>query len=302
MKPLETPSVRIILYEGTGAAPLADQERASLLGALLDAGHTVTCTGRGGDGASGQRSEASGQMRSGVAASVNESILLILGRFDGGTPPEAEDAAGRKDLHLRDIAGLDTDGVAELVGRTLDEIGVEVNQPGTPGSWKPWFPVIDYDRCTNCMQCLSFCLFGVYGTSGEGQIQVQHNDNCKTDCPACSRVCPEVAIMFPKYAGGPINGDEVREEDMKREAMKVDISAMLGGDLYATLRNRSRDAKERFAKERDEKKAISERMRCLSKMVKDGTIPASALKDLPSQDEIQQNAAAAQERARAAQR
>ena len=27
--------------------------------------------------------------------------------------------------------------------------------------WKPWFPVIDYDRCTNCMQCLSFCLFGV---------------------------------------------------------------------------------------------------------------------------------------------
>ena len=23
---------------------------------------------------------------------------------------------------------------------------------------KPWFPVIDYDRCTNCMQCLSFCL------------------------------------------------------------------------------------------------------------------------------------------------
>src|SRR2546422_3501427 len=31
------------------------------------------------------------------------------------------------------------------------------------GEWKPWFPVIDYDRCTNCMQCLSFCLFGVYG-------------------------------------------------------------------------------------------------------------------------------------------
>lgn len=25
--------------------------------------------------------------------------------------------------------------------------------------WKPWFPVIDYSRCTNCMQCLSFCLF-----------------------------------------------------------------------------------------------------------------------------------------------
>src|SRR3970040_2492514 len=55
-------------------------------------------------------------------------------------------------------------------------------------SWKPWFPVIDYERCTNCMQCLSFCLFGVYGVDGGQRIQVQNNDNCKTNCPACSRV------------------------------------------------------------------------------------------------------------------
>jgi hypothetical protein len=106
--------------------------------------------------------------------------------------------------------------------------------------------------------------------------------------------------MFPKYSGGPINGDDVREEDLQREAMKVDISAMLGGDLYSTLRKRSQDAKERFAKERDQKQAISERMRCLKKMVADGTIPASALKDLPSQDEIEQNAQKAQEKAQQA--
>src|SRR5688500_4682343 len=31
----------------------------------------------------------------------------------------------------------------------------------SPATWKPWFPVIDYSRCTNCMQCLSFCLFDV---------------------------------------------------------------------------------------------------------------------------------------------
>ena len=59
------------------------------------------------------------------------------------------------------------------------------------------------------MQCLSFCLFGVYGVDDQKRIQVQNQDNCKTNCPACSRVCPEAAIMFPKYKAGPINGDLV---------------------------------------------------------------------------------------------
>ncbi len=85
--------------------------------------------------------------------------------------------------------------------------------PPKPGGWKPWFPVIDYNRCTNCMQCLSFCLFDVYGVDTGGKIKVQKSHNCKTDCPACSRVCPEVAILFPKYKAGPINGDVVKAED-----------------------------------------------------------------------------------------
>ena len=105
--------------------------------------------------------------------------------------------------------------------------------------WKPWFPVIDFNRCTNCMQCLSFCLFDVYGVNGDGKIKVQNQSNCKTDCPACSRVCPEVAILFPKYKAGPINGDEIDADDVRREAMKVDISALLGGDIYAAPRDRS---------------------------------------------------------------
>ena len=96
----------------------------------------------------------------------------------------------------------------------------------------------------------------VYGVSPDKQIRVQNPSNCKTDCPACSRVCPEVAILFPKYKMGPINGDEVRAEDIHREKMKVDISALLGGDIYAALRQRSRDSKERFARERDEKRAL----------------------------------------------
>ena len=49
--------------------------------------------------------------------------------------------------------------------------------------------------------------------------------------------------MFPKYKAGPINGDMVSESDLGREKMKVDISALLGGDVYEMLRLRSEKAR-----------------------------------------------------------
>ena len=69
-----------------------------------------------------------------------------------------------------------------------------------------WYPVIDYSRCTNCMECLDFCLFGVYGVDKMDRILVEKQDNCKKGCPACSRVCPEQAIMFPDYKTPAIAG------------------------------------------------------------------------------------------------
>jgi Pyruvate/2-oxoacid:ferredoxin oxidoreductase delta subunit len=168
------------------------------------------------------------------------------------------------------------------------------------GVWKPWFPVIDYSRCTNCMQCLSFCLFDVYGVSADKKIQVQNQRNCKTECPACSRVCPEVAIMFPKYRHGPINGDEVQADDVRREAMKVDISALLGGDVYSMLRDRSAKAKSRFSKERDDDRALKERQNCLISLKKDLDVPPEVLAALPSPEEILAKAEAARLRAEAA--
>jgi len=75
--------------------------------------------------------------------------------------------------------------------------------------WVPWFPVIDYDRCRNCKQCLNFCLFGVYALSDDGRVEVRKPSGCKTNCPACARMCPQQAIIFPKYADSPINGDVV---------------------------------------------------------------------------------------------
>src|SRR5262249_38144994 len=79
-----------------------------------------------------------------------------------------------------------------------------LEQPG-----RRWYPVIDYSRCTNCMECLDFCLFGVYGVDALDRLVVENQDNCKRGCPACSRVCPEQAIMFPDYktpaiAGAPV--------------------------------------------------------------------------------------------------
>ena len=151
------------------------------------------------------------------------------------------------------------------------------------------------------MQCLTFCLFDVYGVSKDQKIQVQKAANCKTDCPACSRVCPEVAILFPKYKAGPINGDEVNAADVEREKLKVDISALLGGDVYSMLRTRSERAKSRFSKERDSDKALAERQKCLVKLAAlAADVPPEVLMSLPSPEEIARKAEEAAARAKAA--
>ena len=272
--------LRVVLYEGAGSIPLTAEARAAVMASLLDKGYAVTRV----------------TPERGAALDEDDHTLLVLGAFAGGAP-RIEDAAARRTVEARDINGLDAPGVLGLVEDFRTGLGRTMNQPG---AWKPWFPVIDYDRCTNCMQCLSFCLFDVYGVSDAGKIQVQNNDNCKTNCPACSRVCPEVAIMFPKYAHGPINGEAVQADDVQREKMKVDISALLGGDIYARLKDRSVAAKSRFSKERSPDKALEERKKCLVKLAGDGFIPAEVLASLPSPEEIQRKAAEAAARAQAA--
>ncbi|MBU6401736.1 MAG: ferredoxin family protein [Verrucomicrobia bacterium] len=274
----EQVTLRVVLYEGEGSQPLAAADQFAALTALLEKGFAVTRTGA-----------------TGRVAPADRSPLLVLGSFSQGKAIQAEDASGTVPVRFADITGWD---VARIV-QTVESVREET-QAARQGDWKPWFPVIDYDRCTNCMQCLSFCLFGVYGVSAEQKIQVQQNDNCKTNCPACSRVCPEAAIMFPKYKAGPINGDEVSDADLQREKMKVDISALLGGDVYSLLRQRSEKAKSRFSKERDSDKALNERKKCLVKLVEGGDIPPEVLMSLPSPEEIQRRAQEAMAKAQAA--
>src|SRR5687767_6568787 len=88
-----------------------------------------------------------------------------------------------------------------------------------------------------------------------------------------------------------------------RSAMKVDISALLGGDIYAALRDRSAKAKSRFSKERDADKALKERMRCLEKLRQGSAtmeIPPEVMASLPSPDQIRAKAEQARARADAA--
>jgi NAD-dependent dihydropyrimidine dehydrogenase PreA subunit len=105
-------------------------------------------------------------------------------------------------------------------------------QPG-----RRWYPVIDYSRCTNCMECLDFCLFGVYGVDGQDRILVENQDNCKRGCPACSRVCPEHAIMFPDYKTAAIAGAPVGNIG----GLKIDLTRLFGGGDALAVAAQERD-------------------------------------------------------------
>ncbi len=104
--------------------------------------------------------------------------------------------------------------------------------------WRPWFPVIDYDRCTQCRQCLEFCLFGVYEAEASGRIVVRRPAQCKDHCPACARLCPALAILFPKLdEDSPISGNE---KDAASAAGKVCLTRehLFGGNALDRLRAR----------------------------------------------------------------
>jgi hypothetical protein len=70
--------------------------------------------------------------------------------------------------------------------------------------------------------------------------------------------------------------------------------------VYSMLRERSDRAKSRFSKERDSSKALTERQKCLTKLVETGDIPAEVLMSLPSPDEIARRAEEAKAKAQAA--
>ena len=119
----------------------------------------------------------------------------------------------------------------EEIQRIAGEIGATCvaaaqDRPSVPvvveeNTRRRWYPVLDFDRCANCHECIDFCLFGVYLVDSSGAIAVAQPDNCRAGCPACARVCPQSAIIFPRHktpaiAGGPALPGE----------MKIDLSGL----------------------------------------------------------------------------
>ncbi len=192
-----------------------------------------------------------------------------------------------------------TAGIDPAASSPLSTSPPETHSPpseiSTPSAWHAWYPVIDFDRCTHCLQCLSFCLFGVFGLSAEKRLRVENPEGCKPNCPACARVCPEAAIVFPKCAVAAMNGSDMTEASGNSGPAKVNISALLGGNLYERLQERNRQCQARFSKDRDPQIALAERRQYLAELARD--IPPEVLNALPSMDEMRQRAAAAQARA-----
>ncbi len=144
------------------------------------------------------------------------------------------------------IVGLGSGLGAEPATNSLPVVAAAPAQPAEPirieeTDGRRWYPVIDYSRCTNCMECIDFCLFGVYGVDRIDTILVEQPDNCRKGCPACSRVCPENAIMFPQHKTPAIAGS-----DDVAASMKIDLSQLFGAPASG------KSAEEIAAMERDE--------------------------------------------------
>jgi len=128
--------------------------------------------------------------------------LRSLGIADeAGAGPDGPE--GR--IRCLDLAAFPT---VEAAAAALRQAGGEVaEKPAAPeevAAETPtrWYPVIDYSRCVACGKCRDFCLFGVYAVE-EGRIVAAEPDACKDGCPACARLCPQGAILFPHYAADP---------------------------------------------------------------------------------------------------
>lgn len=141
---------------------------------------------------------------------------------DEEQPPHSRGRPANHPAHARSIWCLDLRTASQAepyvaeVERILRETGrlpaealpaAKEQRQISESSAARWYPVIDYARCTNCLECLNFCLFGVFGLDHEDLILVEQADACRAGCPACSRICPADAILFPQHGDPAIAGD-----------------------------------------------------------------------------------------------
>lgn len=127
------------------------------------------------------------------------------------------------DTRSQDIESILNAAEALLANRTdLNRNGLP--SQGAPGverldemSVRRWYPLIDKTECIGCLECVNFCLFGVYTIGQNEQPLVDQPDACRNGCPACSRICPGAAILFPMHETPDIAGDSPAEEVRSRQ-------------------------------------------------------------------------------------
>jgi NAD-dependent dihydropyrimidine dehydrogenase PreA subunit len=140
-----------------------------------------------------------------------------------------------------------------------------VEEVRSSSDWPSWFPLIDYARCSACGQCADFCLFGVYEKT-EGKVSVVNPQGCKNNCPACARICPQTAIVFPKYkSGGAISGSDMIDEISEQKRQAEDINSILNSDIYSALEERKKKRRSIILNE-EMNKAIEERQNALNNL------------------------------------
>ncbi|MCD8260909.1 MAG: ferredoxin family protein [Bacteroides sp.] len=125
-------------------------------------------------------------------------------------------------LHIAYPIEIDTTGFVRQIAHLPAKLGTDA-----------WYPVIDKERCGECGKCYDFCLFGVY-TVEKDRVKVTNPQNCKNNCPACARICPAKAIIFPRYERSPINGGTEEEE----QAISLDTQAVYNDALRMRLKHR----------------------------------------------------------------
>lgn len=93
---------------------------------------------------------------------------------------------------------------------------VEEQYHGIPREEIPWFPTIDYEKCTSCGVCAEFCKRGVYTMDDAPKVTDPYR--CVVSCTGCKGQCKEGAISFPTL----IELREVMKELRKKYGILTD--------------------------------------------------------------------------------